>query len=211
MKIKNLTGEVVQLHTHEFSINEELDIDSSWSTIDSVLVAIANEEFAIYVNDVAIEGVANQLKILRGDIQSVSVESIPSVVQSPFAAKSLTSGNLFRRIVGKTFDVVEGDNSCKIVIDFPHCKITGVEIINSSFGDVVDFCVLDSATGMLTGVPSFKLNQFGFDVVMSDEKYSHMCPYDSDLYAGLQVEMNYNTTVASKKIGVNLILNEVKP
>jgi hypothetical protein len=67
--IKNISGEVLQLHLHEFQIDESYqipDIDrTSWARNDSVILAISNAVVQIYNDDAPIDSISDQIKYLQ--------------------------------------------------------------------------------------------------------------------------------------------------
>ena len=65
-------------------------------------------------------------------------------------------------------------------------------------------------TGTFSTVPNYMLNQFGFNVVVSELLYSDKSDYDADLIKDMKVKLVYkNDTNASKEVGVNITFHEV--
>lgn len=126
-----------------------------------------------------------------------------------FASKLIGSKRLYKRVHGVTISVQAGENAIVFVIPYNWCKITGIELINGSVSDRSSFYILDTSSGMLSGIPNAPLNQFGFDVNVAKDYYEHKSEFDADLYIAMQLKIVYNS-VSSKVIGVNFILNEVK-
>lgn len=124
----------------------------------------------------------------------------PSSSIDPFSAKKINGKSLFKRVHGVSASVAIGASTLEFVIPYALCKITGVEVVGAVTGDTCDFEVWMGNT---------KLNQFGFDVFLAKDFYSHHSEYDSDLPMGLKIKMIYKS-VSEKVIGFNLILNEVK-
>lgn len=61
------------------------------------------------------------------------------------------------------------------------------------------------------GYPSYPLNQFGFNVFVSDFLYSDKSNYDADLIKDFQILIVYkNNGTERANIGINLVLHEVK-
>jgi len=153
----------------------------------------------------AIEFDSNFLQLI---LNKVSVQTI-----SPFVSKKLPDGKkLYRRKHGK-ISTVSGNEEKVIdfVVPYPAVKINKVEIINAGMLDIVDFKILDTDTGGYSGVPNYVLNQFGFDVVISDWFYFDESDYDADLYLGMVIRVIYkNKTNDIKNIGINYTLHEVK-
>jgi len=130
-----------------------------------------------------------------------------------FASKAVEGGNLFRRKHGVR-KTIAGNTTDTIIFEVPYpvAKIDEVEVINCSAADTIDLKVLDSTTGAYTTIPNYVLNQFGFDVNVSDIYYTDTSNYDAELNLGMQIEVTYkNNESDPKSIGVNFVLHEVKP
>jgi hypothetical protein len=136
---------------------------------------------------------------------------VPSSIQTqPFASKNLPNGKkLYKREHGIQTAVSQGSNTILFTVPYPWVKITGVELMYGEKFDTVDLMILDSTTGTYSGVPNYQLNQFGFNVNVSEGEYEEQNAYDADLYQGMQIKIVYNSQSA-KTIGVNFNLNEVK-
>ena len=132
----------------------------------------------------------------------------------PFASKKLPDGkSLFSRIHGIKLTTDGTSNAQKVTFTVPYisAKITSTEIIGAELGDRIDFKILDTVTGTVTTIPNFLLNQFGFGVYPSKERYEQKSEYDADLFLGLQLEVTLtpvNTTI--RDVYFNLVLHEVK-
>lgn len=130
-----------------------------------------------------------------------------------FASKHLSDGrSLFRRKHGVRKTIGSGKTeSVILIVPYKVCKIDEVEVINCSAGDTCNLKVLDSIAGDYTGISSYLLNQFGFDVNLSDLYYTDTSNYDATLNIGMQVNVEItNNTEASIEYGVNFVLHEVK-
>lgn len=133
--------------------------------------------------------------------------------QPPFADKTLPDGRpLFRRKHGVSSSILANETkSIKFEVPYGTAKVDEVEIINCVAMDKIDLIVLDSTSGTYTTVPNYKLNQFGFDVCLSDGYYSDSSNYDAELRGGMQLEIVYkNSESTAKEVGVNITLHEVK-
>lgn len=132
--------------------------------------------------------------------------------REPFAAKVLKNGKkLYRRKHGYLLDTI-ANSSTTLTIPVPYneCKINKIEIIDANSLDQIDLQVLDTPTGTLSTIPNYMLNQFGFDVVVSDFLYSDKSDYDADLVKDMQLKITYkNNTTSNKKVGFNVIFHEV--
>ena len=136
--------------------------------------------------------------------------------REPFATKVLKDGSkLFRRKHGQKA-TIPANSSQDVIFTVPYAqaKINKLEIIDANPLDRVDLKVkspVDAPTAAAYGFPAdYLLNQFGFDVVVSDLLYSDKSDYDADVYAGFQIIVTYkNDTNADKEVGLNLIYHEV--
>lgn len=135
----------------------------------------------------------------------------PTSSQNAFAAKTIGSKKLYRRVTGVVAAVGLGTNEIIYAIPFPWAKITGIEIINGAALDTVSLSVLDTAAGATyTGYPNNTvLNQFGYSVNVAKDYYSYKSEFDADLYQNMQIKLSYHSTT-NKSIGINFILTEVK-
>lgn len=145
-------------------------------------------------------------------VEETVVETIKNI-QNPFADKILPNGKkLYRRKHGKR-QSIPGNGSGKIqfVVPYAVAKIDEVEIVNCSATDTCHLKVLDNDAGTFSTVPNYLLNQFGFDVNLSDIYYTDTSNYDAELYQSMVVEIEYfNNEAEAKDIGVNFVLHEVK-
>lgn len=134
-------------------------------------------------------------------------------VTYPFANKKLPDGkSLFRRIHGIKLTTDGTSNSQKIIFTVPYnsAKITSTEIIGAELGDIIDFKILDTTSGTATGIPNYMLNQFGFGVYPSKERYEQKSEYDADLFIGLQLEITLTPVdTLVRNVYFNLVLHEV--
>lgn len=137
--------------------------------------------------------------------------------REPFAAKELNDGSkLFRRKHGVKETILAGQEKDIIfTVPYTKAKINKLEIIDANALDRVDLLVkspVDVNVASAYGFPAdYLLNQFGFDVVVSDLLYSDKSEYDALVYAQMQIIVRYkNDSVTDKEVGFNLIYHEVK-
>jgi len=136
--------------------------------------------------------------------------------REPFATKVLKCGaKLFRRKHGIR-DTIEANSDKDIVFTVPYnqAKINKLEIIDANALDTVDLLVkspINAEAAAAYGMPAnYLLNQFGFDVVVSELLYSDKSDYDADVYKYMQIIVTYkNKTSSPKTVGFNLIYHEV--
>lgn len=152
---------------------------------------------------------------LKPPFKSEKKKSVKVDSQVPFDSKELPDGKkIYKRkhgIKGVTI-AAEATHDFVYTVPYVSCKITDVEIIGGREDDEVDFFILDTDAGTVSGVPSYPLNQFGFDVQIMDGKHREHSNYDADLFQGLKIQVTYknNSTTSTVKPKVNLTLHEVK-
>lgn len=136
--------------------------------------------------------------------------------REPFATKILKDGSkLFRRKHGIKETILAG-NEKQIIFTSPYtkAKINKLEIITANANDRVDLIVkspVDPVVAAAYGMPADTvLNQFGFNVVVSDFLYSDKSDYDAEVYMGMQVVIVYkNDSNVDSEVGFNLVYHEV--
>lgn len=154
-----------------------------------------------------ITDISQAIDCLKGNLPAV-VES----TNSPFASKTLLDGSkIYRRVRGVSGSVQGTTDYIDFTIPFTKCKITGVQILNGKIGDKANFKVLDSATGTITGIPNYELNEFGHDVYIIPDVATYPSKYDADLIYGLVLRIEYDPIdeLLPRTIYVNLDLHEV--
>ena len=136
--------------------------------------------------------------------------------REPFAAKTLKDGSkLFRRKHGiKETIIANSEKEIIFTVPYSKAKINKLEIIDGNALDRIDLYVkspVDPGVAAAYGMPpDYLLNQFGFDVVISELLYSDKSDYDADVYGGFQIIAKYkNDTASNKEVGFNLIYHEV--
>jgi hypothetical protein len=142
-------------------------------------------------------------------------KAIKAIVESqqPFASKTLPDGKkLFGREHGVTPVTIAAGATGSLVFEIPYAaaKITGAHILGTKVGDTVNFKILDTDTGLLTTIPLYPLNQFGFSVNMPDGEYKKSYTYDADLFLGLHISVEYtNNGTETITVSMNLDIHEV--
>lgn len=131
------------------------------------------------------------------------------ILTHPFSSKSLPTGEkLFRRKHGYTLSCVAGVNTLLILVPYDRAKVNELEILNAPVGCTVDLKVLDTATGTLTTIPNYQLNQFGFDVNISKDYFKDVSQYDADVFRDMQIEIKI-TSPTVFTAGINIVFHEV--
>lgn len=182
--------------------------------------------FSYYINDsyklYAIDGSLTFYHDLEiGNKEDYEANYLPSAnkklgsyyQREPFAAKVLPNGlKLFRRKHGYKETILAGQSKAtKIAVPYNQCKINKLEVIAANPLDRIDLKVLDTPTGTLSTIPNFMLNQFGFNVIVSELIYSDKSDYDADLIKDMQIEITYyNDSAQDITVGYNVIFHEVK-
>ena len=121
------------------------------------------------------------------------------IKQSAFTSNTTNDGKrLYKREQGVQHDVVNGENIIIYTIPYEWAKITGLSIVNGEALDTIDVFVLDSTTGTYTTYPNHQLNQFGFNVNMTEGFYSCYSSFESDLYLNMQIKIVYRSNTPKK-------------
>lgn len=177
------------------------------TAIDHIDVHSGNTEI-FFVSDLSLKDQINLNRV-------VADHGSPSMTAktSPFAAKVLPNGKrIFTRIHGISGAVQNSPDTIDFTVPYTSCKITGIEITNGKIGDTANFKVVDTAQGSYSGVPNYVLNQFGFDVNISEKEYKYKSDYDADLYGGMKLRIEYDPVdeILPRTIYINFILHEIK-
>lgn len=188
----------------------EQEIRNSAITVALSHVSALGNQLSINFKSLLTEPEEN---ILTNIVQNHIPQPIPNlniITTSPFDSKILENNKrVFKRFIGVEYNITSGENILLYTIPYPWVKIDGIEVVNCNLLDKVNFEVLDSVQGTYSGIPNFKLNQFGFNVVLPEGFYSVKSKYDSDLYQGMQIRIKYISS-NTKIIGINFDLHEVK-
>jgi hypothetical protein len=180
---------------------------SRWQNDSKVLSDIGSGNLIVSDGSSDVVDVASAINLLKGTgPQNVIATSLA------FAQKTTTEGKkLFRRKHGtKKSIAANSTDTLEVVVPYTQAKINKAEIMGCSVGDLVDLKVYDNASGTISGVPNYMLNQFGFGVVMPDGMYIDESNYDADLIQGMKIEITYtNNTSSAKEVGLNITLHQL--
>lgn len=129
-----------------------------------------------------------------------------------FSVKEIDGKSLFKREHGVVVNCSAGDNVFDFIVPYNHCKMNEAKIVWQPKGCIANFEVFDDANGTYSTVPNFKLNQFGYNVGVSEGDHHSTCKYDADVYLGMKIRCTITcpTGMAAQDICVNFILNELK-
>ncbi len=160
------------------------------------IVGISNKYQDEYANFIKFsEAEVKQARDLISNGITVPTQQLIPAQTAAFAAKELPNGKkLFKRVwgFGDNSEVEPGSTkNFTFIIPYPHCKITDTSIIGGQHGDSVDFLILDTEEGAVSGYPNHQLNQFGFNVWVTPGVYKEASQYDADLYLGMQIQVVY--------------------
>lgn len=75
IELKNISGEVLELHIYEFEVDESLDITNdrdNWKDNDDTLFAITNSQIQVVVDSLEVESVSDQIDALKGNKVAIS-------------------------------------------------------------------------------------------------------------------------------------------
>lgn len=189
----------------------QLTIDPALYTVlqqsSDVITALSDGDLIFNDGSDDITELAYAINIIQGGEPVVRVNEQP-----PFSAKKIGALKLYTRCTGVSFSVDAGANNCDFSIPFPTVKFNGMKIVNCSIGDYVNLKVLDTPAGLISGVPNYVLNQFGYTVYMRNEYFEKRSDYDADLVHGMVIRAEYyNSTGSTKTIYINYDIHELKP
>lgn len=195
--LKNISGAVKQLHTHEFQVDQVLEIDTTWY-INSVITAISNLEVEVRDNNGSFGSVVQQLEYLKGNVQKVSIDQPKDSDGFPIAKFSPFADAVGFRFRGASFKVDITGNSTE---DYDYLLTAerwingGCLIINNrGADDKVTFQVVDKDNlfGFGAGVV---LDEFINDFyIPEDGKLEITLVYPARLIQGLYLRMKYTST-----------------
>lgn len=178
---------------------------SVWQASDKVIADLSSGD--LLVGDGVTYQTAGALAVnflLGTGVKDVSVQAQPS-----FTSKKIGTKSLFIRATGKVFPVVVGANTLDISIPYDVMKFNGLQIVNGKVGETVNLKVLDTPAGLISGVPNYMLNQFGFNVNLLDGEFIRESKYDADIYKDMVVRIEL-TAIEARDFRVNYSLHEVK-
>lgn len=131
---------------------------------------------------------------------------------NPFSDKKLVDGKkLFRRKHGMSLNCPANSSTAfNFVVPYALAKINELEIINSAIGDTVDFKVYDDPSGTISGTPNLMLNQFGFDVNITEKHYKDKSDYDADAIQDMKIEITYkNNDSTARVVYMNIVYHQL--
>jgi hypothetical protein len=188
-------GEAYDIQSNELSV---------WKSNDKVITDLASGSLLIGDGITYKSAGASAVAYLLETTREVIVNEQPV-----FAAKKIGTKKLYTRATGKTFNLTVGENVLDFTIPFNEVKFNGLEIDNAKVGESVSLKILDTATGTVTTVPNYVLNQFGYNLNLPNGFYRRISDYDADLFIGLQIRVIYNA-IEARTIGLNYMLHELK-
>lgn len=138
------------------------------------------------------------------------------ITTEPFKTKQLSNGTkLFRRKHGKKA-LILANSETEVIFTVPYTqvKINELEIVGGNSLDRVDILIkspIDQETASIHNKePNIVLNQYGFDINISENFYIDKSEYDADVSKGFQIIIIYkNDTSSDVTVGFNLIYHEV--
>jgi hypothetical protein len=215
--IYSISSDTANAKLDNVKLIQEIELSSIVPIVDHIDTN-GDEIKIIFQTDISLEEEVSLTALVNAhDGEPIPIDKSPQEVyigsQPAFSAKTLSNGKkLFKRVHGVK-QTIAASNSGKITFTVPYiqCKINTVEVIGGAVGDTCDFNIYDSSTGIVSGYPDIKLNQFGFGVCIAKDYHEENSSYDADLVIGLVLEVDYyNSSNTDKVIGINFILHEVK-
>lgn len=188
---------------------DEQDLEISQDDYDALIASISLTD---YNNAIATEGTIAQF-LASSDVSPLKVSVNNTVTNTAFANKVIETSSgtkkLYKRVTGIQPDLVVGENIINFTVPYDWVKITGIEIVNTEALEYSNMYVYDTAAGTYSGYPNAQLNQFGFNVNVTDHEYKWISEYDADIYRGMILRITYYSK-SIKRLGINFSLNEVK-
>jgi len=191
------------------SISVNKNIPMQWSDrINRYDLAIQDGNFRI---NYAMPKVNNSDQIdFETNFKPYGNTALKYLTSEPFSSKKLPDGrSLFTRITGIEYSLIVGNNNCYFTIPYPIVKMDGVEVIGGEYGDKVNLWILDTASGDITTIPNYPLDQFGISVGIAAGFYRRESKYEAELTQGIQVWVDYYS-VSAKNTIINYLIHEVK-
>jgi len=203
------------LSSEYYMIEQDVELDK-WQNNSQLLSDIGSGIAVVARSNSGTDDITDinlAINYLKG-LGTQEVKIIEQVQSSPFASKILENGKkLYAREHGVPKITIAAGSTQALVFEVPYaaCKITGASIVGCQKGDTCNFKILDTDAGLLTTIPLYPVNQFGYDVNMPDGVYNREYNYDADLFLGLHVSIEYtNNGDEAIDISANLELHEVK-
>lgn len=187
------------------------NMEIAFSMADALITDIGNQDVIMSTtNDAGGHLSINAgIDFLKGDLtQQVDAQTYP------FGSKVLKDGSrLFRRVRGLSASIDNAPKNIDFVVPFTKCKITGLQILAAKLGDRATFQVLDTSSGVISGVPNAVLNTFGQDVYLAPDQADYPSKYDADLIQGMTLRIVFDAVDQvlnpPRVIYVNYDLHEV--
>lgn len=213
----SITSDIISAKVNITRLSDEINNSALNSTLVNIRTDgdILNIELASPVDENQLDSIiANHSGEPYPEITTpAEVKVVEEVASAPFASKVLTSGQkLFKRVHGVQAVVpANSTESISFVVPYVQAKINGLQIVGASLGDTANFKVYDNSSGTISTIPNMLLNQFGFNVCLSEKFHVEESHYDADVIQGMKLELEFsNNTNSEVTIGANFILHEVK-
>jgi len=149
--------------------------------------------------------------------KSVANPETAQVESSPFSSNKLPDGRVIHKRVTGVSTIIPANSTAtlQLIVPYVEARFKGARLINTTMGDTVNFKILDDNlntyskfdASIATNVP---LDQFGFNVYMTDGSFYETSKYAGSLFVGMVLDCEYtNNTNASKEIYMNCDIHEV--
>ena len=124
----------------------------------------------------------------------------------------------YKKVTGvkKLIDPGSTEN-IELAFPFPKGLVKGAKIINTHIGDSLNFKIKDTDTNTYSQAPvesvgpNYILNQFGFNVYLTNESLEDTAEFAGVLYQGMVLTCEYtNNTSEAKTVYMNCDIYELK-
>lgn len=209
MRVKNnkITSDVWAGMTIEPSAIYDLQTNeiATWQSNDKVISDLSSGDLTI--GDGVTYQTAGALAV--NYLLGTGTKDVNVQLQPAFASKKVGTKSLFIRATGQVFAVTVGANNLDFVIPFNVMKFNGLQIVNGELGETISLKVYDTPAGLISGVPNYMLNQFGFNVNLPNGIFDRVSQYDADIFKDMVIRIELNALTARNFL-VNYSLHEVK-
>jgi len=186
------------------------DVDLvKWVSDSAVLAAVTSMVLIVAKDDTGTGDYSNMLEglsFLQNSVpSSVTVSKLPQA--EPF---STSIGHSFKGQGVSQLCLAGQMTQIKLVVDATY-DLTGIELLNSALGDLVNMKIYDDANGTYSTFANAELNQFGINWFVKPDHFHKMLPYAARVNVGMVICIEYeNKDIANDRmIYMNLDLHKV--
>lgn len=217
IRIKNNTNETKSYYGQDILEGEYYTIQNENERMGFSTYAELNID--IWDGDAIVNDGVSDLTASSGDMWLKDIPVKPTLnalgeiasYRMPYASKSNSTHKFFKRIHGTGTNCTFGEvTNIDFVIPYAQAKIAKISLHGCECGDTINLKFYDTPTGTVSTVPNYMLNQFGFDVELSDGSFESKSEYDADVIGDMKIRVEYsNNGTVNKYIGLNIYLDQL--